>query len=521
MTVASSRSTAGPPPGTAFAEAGAIRSVPGGKATLLVVLLGFLALPMSMSGAGVAVPRIGAELGASSPAVQWVVTAYFLTASSFMLVAGSLGDGLGRRRIYRFGAVAYTLGSLAAALSPGITVLLTARVLTGLGAAGVMAGGGAILAATFTGTARARAFAAMGTISGLGLALGPTLSGWLVDGLGWRLGFGVFVVPGLVLIAGTWLMSESRAESAPRIDVAGAATFIAGIAAFMLALTQGSSLGWTSPVVLGLLACTLVLLTGFVLIERRAVSPILYLSLLRKRRFMGWLLAAGTMSMGFVGILSFLPSYLQDPVGLTAANAGLVMILPTLPMMVMPSVGGRLIDKGFSPTLMIATALLSIAAGNAWLATLNPEITALGLAGPLSLLGAGVGLAAGIIDAQAMNQVNENEVGMAAGMLNTVRGTTNALVLGLFGAALIAILTGKTDSASLAGQVATGNLPNGPNSTFWAAQLTDTWQIVLIALAALCALGAIAAAALVRRPRCGNQHPSEEVGAAKPLQRVT
>lgn len=482
-----------------MADSASIRTTPRGVVTLIVVLLGFLALPMSMSGAGVAVPRIGSDLDASGPAAQWVVTAYFLTASSFMLVAGSLGDAIGRRRIYRVGAVAYTLGCLGAALAPNIAMLLTARVLTGLGAAGVMAGGGAILGATFTDTARARAFAAMGTTSGLGLALGPTFSGWLVDGLGWRLGFGAFVLPGLILVAGTILMRETRAETTPRIDIAGAITFIAGLTALMLAVTQGSSLGWTSPAVLGLLACMALLLIVFVTIERCAVNPILNLSLLRQRRFIGWLLAAITMSIGFGGILNFLPSYLQDPVGMTAANAGMVLILPTLPMMIMPTLGGWLISKGTSPVMVIATALLAIAGGNAWLATLHPAITPLELAGPLVLLGAGVGLASGIIDAQAMNQVNENQVGMAAGMLNTVRSTSNALILGLFGSALIAIMTGKINSASLAGQVATGNLPETADPAFLAEQLTETWRIVLIALAALCGLAAIVTVSLVRR----------------------
>lgn len=481
-----------------------IREVPHGRATLAVVLLGFLALPMSMSGAGVAVPRIGADLDASGPAAQWVVTAYFLTASSFMLVAGSFGDGIGRRRVYRIGAMAYTLGCLGATFAPNIALLLVSRVLTGLGAAGVMAGGGAILGATFTGAARARAFAAMGTTSGLGLALGPSLSGWLVDGLGWRLGFGAFILPGLILIAGTWLMRETRAEKPPRIDGAGAATFVAGLAALMLAVTQVSSLGWTSPIVLALLASVVLLLAMFVIIERRASNPILNLSLLRQRGFMGWLLAAITMSIGFGGVLNFLPSYLQDPGGLTAANAGLVMILPTLPMMILPTVGGALISKGAPPVLVITAALLAITGGNAWLATLHPTITPLELAGPLVLLGAGVGLASGIIDAQAMNEVSENQVGMAAGMLNTVRGTSNALILGLFGSALIAILAGKFDSARLAGQVATGNLPDSSDADFLAAQLTDTWQIVLIALTAVCGLATIATTALVRRSRGRN-----------------
>ena len=206
-------------------------------------------------------------------------------------------------------------------------------------------------------------------------------------------GFGVFALPGLVLIAGTCFMRETRAETTPRIDVAGAVTFIAGLAALMLAVTQGSALSWTSPLVIALLACVVLLLIAFVVIERRAERPVLDLSLLRQRTFMGWLLAATTMSVGFGGILAFLPSYLQDPVGLTAADTGLVMILPTLPMMVMPTVGSRLISKGTSPVLLITTALLAVAGGNAWLATLHPAITAPGLTAPLVLLGAGVGLA--------------------------------------------------------------------------------------------------------------------------------
>lgn len=468
--------------------------------TLAAVLLGFLVLPMSMSGAAVAVPRIGAELQAAGPTAQWVVTAYFLTASSFMLVAGSLGDAVGRRRIYRLGAAAYTAGSLAAAFAPTIVVLLAARVVTGLGAAGVMAGGGAILGATFSGPARTRAFAAVGTIAGLGLALGPTLSGWIIDTLDWRLGFGVFSLPGLVLVGGAGLMRETRADTPPRIDVAGAGTFVAALAALMLGVTQGSSHGWAAPGVLALLAAAAALLAVFALVERRAANPVLSLSLLRRRRFVGWLLATATMSAGFSGILAYLPSYLQDPVGLSAADAGLVMILPSVPMMITPLAGSRLINRGLPPALLITVALLAIAAGNAGLALLHPAITPLAVAAPLILVGAGAGLAAGIIDAQAMNEVGGGQVGMAAGMLNTVRGTATALVIALFGSALIAILSGKLGSSDLAGQVATGNIPEVANASMLADRLTETWRIVLITLATACALAAVATGRLVRNP---------------------
>lgn len=472
-----------------------------GRGTLVVVLLGFLALPMSMSGASVAVPRIGAELQASGAASQWVVTAYFLTASAFMLVAGSLGDALGRRRIYRLGALTYAVGSLLAAAAPSIAVLLAARVITGLGAAGVMAGGGALLGSTFTGRARTRAFAAMGTVSGIGLALGPTFSGQLVDGLGWRLGFGIFVVPGLALAAGTLLMHETRAAGRPRLDLGGAALFVAGLTALLLAVTRGSAETWTSPTVLMLTGGAAMLLTAFVVVERRSRDPILDLALLRRRRFMGWLLAATTIGAGFAGVLNFLPSYLQDPVGLSPSDAGLVMMLPTVPMMIMPPVAGRLVSGGASPTTVITSALLGIAGGNAWLTVLGPETPLMALAAPLVLLGAGVGLAAGTIDAQAMNAVDDDQVGMAAGMLNTVRSTTNSLTLGVFGSALIALVAARTGATELAGRIATGNVPDGVDAGWAAAQLTEAWRIVLLVLAGCCAASAFVVAVLVRRGR--------------------
>ncbi|MEV8411084.1 MFS transporter, partial [Streptomyces niveus] len=148
--------------------------------TLTVVLLGYLTLPMAMSGITVALPRIGADLDASGAALNWVVVGYFLAASSFTLVAGSLGDLFGRRRLFAVGAAVYTAGTLASAFSHHILLLDAARVLSGVGSAGVMASGGALLAATFTGAARSRAFASVGTAVGIGLAAGPTFAGTMV-----------------------------------------------------------------------------------------------------------------------------------------------------------------------------------------------------------------------------------------------------------------------------------------------------------------------------------------------------
>ncbi|NUU25396.1 MAG: MFS transporter [Streptomycetaceae bacterium] len=484
-----------------------------GGVTLAVVLLGFLILPMGMSGTTVAVPRIGADLGASGSALQWVVTGYFLAASSFMLVAGSMGDLFGRRRVYRLGAIVYTAGSVAAAFAPTILLLDAARTLTGIGAAGVMAGGGAILATTFTGPARMKAFAAMGSTSGVGLAIGPTAAGWLVDGLGWRATFGVFGAVGLLLIAGTWALTESRAAAKPRVDKPGVAAFITGLALVMFAITQGAQAGWGSARVLVPGAGGLVVLAVFVVVERRSDHPMLNLSLLADRRFSGWLLAAMTAGVGFGGMLANLPTYLQGANGLSTGEAGLVMLMATVPVLVLPQLGGRLVDRGLPPRVLVTAALLMSATGNAWLTVLHPGIGAAGLLGPLVMIGSAQGLVAGVIDAQAMNSITPERAGMAAGMLNTVRGSTQALTMALFGSALITLLEHRLGNVHTAGRVATGDLPGGPAGTHLANALTDAWQVVLLVIAALVTLAAAAVFTLLR-PR--GKQPATTAGMSTP-----
>lgn len=465
--------------------------------TLAVVLVGFLTLPMSMSGTGVALPQIGAELDASGAPVQWIVSAYFLTASAFMLVSGSLGDLLGRRRIYRIGSLLYVLGSLGSAAAPGIGLLLTARVVTGLGAAAIMAGGGALIGASFSGKARVKAFAAVGTTAGIGLAIGPTLSGWLVDGFGWRASFAVFAAVGVVLASGTLFIRETRADHEARVDWAGAWVFIVALALFMFTITQGTNLGWFSAKMLLLIAVVLSLAVAFIAIERRAANPVLSLTLFASRRFVAWIVAAITMSFAFGGVLAFLPTYLQGAASYTASRSGLVMLMPTAPMLVTPLVAGWLVNRGISARAVITMALAALAAGNLWLTILHAGVTPVLLLGPLITLGIGTGLASGTIDAQAMNDVLPSQTGMVAGLLNTVRGTTQALVLAIFGAGLIGVLTIALGSPQTAGRVATGYVDSG-TSVHQIDALTTAWRLLLGAVGVLCALGALVVFLLLR-----------------------
>ncbi|MFI7441821.1 MFS transporter [Nonomuraea indica] len=467
--------------------------------TLAVVLAGMLTLSMSMSGTNVALPDIGADLRASGAALQWVVTGYFLTASSFMLIAGSLGDLFGRRRVYRAGLGLFVAGLALSALAPGIWLLDAARAAAGLGAAGVMASGGALLAATFEGAARAKAFAAFGTVGGVGLAAGPTLSGLLVSGLGWRGTFWVFAIAGILIWAGARLVPEARpaSEAKPRVDVTGAATFIAALALLMAAVTQGPQNGWGHPLVLAALVAGPALLGVFVVLQRRAAHPVLDLTLVLDRRYLAWTLAGLTGAIGFAGSLAYLPAYFQGVDGAGAGEAGLMMLLLTGPVLVAPMVSGRLVSRGHPARVVIGVALGLVAAGNAWLTVLRPGLGVVGLAGPLLAIGVGTGLANGIVDGQAMNQVAPARSGMAAGFLNTVRGGGQAMMIAAFGSALLNLVQARVGSTKLAGRVVYGDLRGG-DAGFLAAQLTGAWQTVLWVIAAVTVVMLVLVTALLR-----------------------
>ncbi|MFI6521802.1 MFS transporter [Spirillospora sp. NPDC050679] len=483
--------------------------------TLAAVLLGVLAVAMSIAGTAVAVPRIGADLHASGASLQWVVAGYNLTFAAFTLVCGSLADVAGRRRTFAAGAAVFTLGAVVSALAGNVWLLDAARALAGVGGAAVMAGGGALLAGTFDGAARTRAFAAMGTMAGVGIAIGPSLSGWMIGALGWRATFTAYAVVGAVILAATARMRESRAASGVRMDLPGAAAFVAGLALVMFGIMQGPEEGWGAAPVLAALAAGVVLLVLFVLVQRRREHPVLDLSLVRDPRFAGWNLATLTTSVGFLGVLVFLPTWLQGVNGASAQRAGATLLLLTAPVLVAPLLGGALVNRGAPPRALMTGALLLIAGGNAWLSVLHPGIGAAGLAGPLLLIGVGMGVSFGITDGQAMSAVGPDRAGMAAGFLNTVRGAAEALVIAVFSAALLSLLGARLDAAT-AGRVSSGDLSGGDFALLSEA-FTDAWRVVLWSTAAVCAAAAVAVFLLLGARRREPEPDARETGRPAPL----
>ncbi|RMI38174.1 MFS transporter [Actinomadura harenae] len=462
---------------------------------------------MSISGAAVALPGIGTALGTSGAPLQWVMNAYNLVFAAFLLVAGVTADLVGRRRVFVAGAALFAAGSLAAALAPGIVALDVARAVAGAGGAGVFASGGAILATTFEGAARTRAFAAMGSAAGLGLAAGPTLSGWLVGGLGWRATFALHAAILIAALCGAGFVAESRAPERPRMDGTGALMFVAALGALVLGAVQGPQWGWTGPAVLGLLVGGVVLLVLFVRLQARKAAPLLDLTLVRDRRFLALCLVPVVTTFGFVTLLTYLPTYLVGAGGMSAGRAGTVMLLLTGPVLVTPPVAGALATRGVSPRGLIGLSLLLFAAGDAWLTVIEPGSSPWVLAGPLLLVGLGAGLSFGINDGLAMSIVEPARAGMAAGFLNTMRLGSEAIVIAVFGAVLVSLVGTRVPSHRLAADVAAGDLGGGDHVRL-AAAFTHALHVSLWGLAAVSAVGAVAVYAALAQPRARAEAPA-------------
>jgi hypothetical protein len=467
--------------------------------TLPVVLLGVVLVAMSISGTAVALPSIGADLDASGSPLNWVVAGYNLSFAAMTLVAGSAADRIGRRRVFTVAAAIFAAGFAATALSSSILLTDAARIVSGAGGAGIMAAGGAILAAGYDGAARNRAFALMGTMAGVGIAVGPTLSGLLISATGWRGSFAVFTVLGLLITIGATRLRESQATGTGRIDWLGGLLFVAALTLLMYAMLEAPALGPAHPAVLVTAIGGGAALVLFGAAQRRSAAPVLAPALVADKGFMGWSLATLTTSIGFLGVLVFLPTYLQAAGGLAPGAAGLAMLLLTAPVLLAPTATAAMVDRGVPARLLIMLALALVVGGNVWLTGLSAEHAVAVVAAPLLMIGVGMGASFGITDAQAMSLVPADTVGMAAGFLNTLRGAAEALVIAAFSAALLGLLSTRLGDTTHAAAVSAGRLAAGSAGEIEA--FTWAWRTTQIGVSVLCLGLSVGVAVLISRPR--------------------
>jgi EmrB/QacA subfamily drug resistance transporter len=408
---------------------------------LVATGLGLFMIFLDATIVNVALPDIQNEFDTGEQGLQWVVAAYSLTMGMFMMSAATLSDARGRRLAYMGGIILFCVASIGCGVAPSLMVLNISRGLQGAGAAIVNVASLALVGAAFTDpAAKAKAIGSWTGIAAVGLAIGPTVGGVLTDAFSWRSIFWVNPVIGAAAIVLTLLfVRESRDPTERRLDWAGQVLFIAGIAAITYALVEGPHSGWTSPLILALLLGSVVIITAFVLVERRVAEPMMDLRVFGDRVYSTAIITIFCVLFGIYGTLLVITQYFQNIRDYSAEDAGFLMISMTLPVIVLSPIAGRLTARGGGrrPTL-IGVSL--IAAGLAVLAATvggNLAWTLLGLA----LIGAAGGLAVTPVTSVAMSSIPDDRSGMASGILSAQRALGSTAGFAIMGSVLAAVVS--------------------------------------------------------------------------------
>ncbi len=423
---------------------------------LLAVGIGTFMSALDGSIVNAVLPKVREALGTTVAGIEWVVSIYLLVVSGVLLGFGRLGDLRGHRGVYLTGLGGFVVTSALCGIAPSARWLVAARGLQALAAAMLFANSPAILTLTFPPAERGRALGLQSTMTYLGLSAGPPLGGLLTAHLGWRAIFFVTVPVGLVGFAlGRAVVprDEPHGEVA-RFDLLGATTFFVGLFGLLLALDQGHAWGWRSPITLGLIGASLVVLAVFVAIERRRAHPMLDLSLFRHRAFTGSAFSAVASYVGEYAILFLLPFYLVQARGIPVQHAGALLAALPLVMLVAAPIAGELSDR-LGPRRFTVAGMAVLTAGLLLLARDGPATPTWRIAGALAIAGLGLGLFIAPNNSRLLGAAPPHRRGIASGVLAAARNVGMVLGVGLAGAVYTTVLA-RTGERGVAEGVSAG-----------------------------------------------------------------
>jgi EmrB/QacA subfamily drug resistance transporter len=405
----------------------------------------------------VALVPIGREFDADLPSLQWVITGYSLTFATFVIIGGRLGDIFGHRRTFIVGVTLFGLGSLIAGLSNSVvTLFIGEAVIEGIGASLMLPATLAILATTFTGHERVRAFAWWGAVAGVAVTFGPIVGGFLATEASWRWAFGINVLLAPILVAGALLfMHSDRGGIRTRLDWPGALLIAAGSFSLVFGLSMGARYGWGEPLAdLNLAGRTVwpsswplsiipfaffvaaALIAAFVVVEMRKErddrDPLFAFSQLRHLGFRYGLLTTMVLAMGQFAVLFIVPVLLQRARNLSAMGAGAWLIPQGVVMALSAPLASRLARR-ISVTSIVRLGLALQMVALAWCALVATRTVSFwALLPALLLFGVGIGFSSSQLVNVIMSDVDPDKTGVAGGTNTTVRQVGLALGIAVF-----------------------------------------------------------------------------------------
>jgi EmrB/QacA subfamily drug resistance transporter len=385
----------------------------------------------------VALPAIQRDLNAPISGLQWIVAAYTLVVASGLILAGSTGDRVGRRRVFQIGLVVFSTASLLCSLAPSLAWLIAFRVVQAIGACMLNPVALSIITNIFTEPRdRARAIGVWAGVVGISLALGPVLGGVLVQGIGWRAIFWVNVPVGIVAVGLTALfVPESRAAHPRRVDVVGQVLVLATLVSLTYGIIEGPTRGWGSPVITGCFTVAAIGLASVVRYGRRHPEPLLDPRYFRSVPFSGATLMAVCAFAALAGFLFLNTLYLQDQRHFSAAVAGLYTLPVAVMSVVFAPLSGRLVGwRGPRPSLIAAGTFLGT--GAALLTRVGADTQVWRLLVAYAVFGFGFAMVNSPITYTAISGMPLSQSGVAAAVASTSRQLGQSLGVAVIGSAV-------------------------------------------------------------------------------------
>ncbi len=399
---------------------------------LLATVLGSGVAFLDGSIVNVALPAIAEDLDAGLGDLQWVVNAYLVTLSALVLLGGALGDRYGRRKVFLLGLLLFTIASVLCGLAPNVGVLIGARAVQGVGAALLVPGSLAIIAAVFHPDDRARAVGAWSGLGGIAIAIGPFVGGWLIDSVSWRLAFFTNVPMAVAVVVAARHVPETRTEVAQPVDVAGALLASVGLALATFGLIERS---WPAG------GAGVAGLAAFLVVEARRRAPMLPLSIFRSRQFSGANATTLAVYGAMGGAFFLLAIELQTVLDYSALEAGSALLPVTLLMLAFSSRAGALATR-IGPRLPMTIGPLGVAAGLVLWSRVDAGSTYVSAVLPGAIVfGLGLVLTVAPLTATIMAAADAERLGVASGVNNAV-----ARLAGLLAVAILPIAVGLDPS---------------------------------------------------------------------------
>jgi len=455
----------------------------------------------------VALPAIQRELGLPQSALQWVVIAYGLLLGGFLLLGGRLGDLLGRRRVFLVGLTLFSGASLLAGVAQSSSLLIAARAFQGFGAALVAPSALSILAVTFAeGRDRNWALGIFGAVGGSAASVGVIASGLLTDGPGWRWVFFINIPISILLIvlAARFLPPDRPEIASRRFNALGATTVTAGLLLLVYGLNRGVEHGWTSASTLAIFAAAAVLLATFVRVESRSRSPLVPAVSLRNRTMVAADVAAFMLFGAFFSFIFLTSLLMQQLLLYSPTRTGVAWLATSLTAFLAAGITGARLATTFGIRRVLIAGMSLLALGLLWLVRVPPGADYLtDLLPALLLAGVAIGLAAPTVQIGALSGVAGRSVGLASGLVETMREIGGAVGI----AAVSTVLVARTrDAIEIADPAAR------------AAAAFDGFQSAFVVTVVLATLGMLVA--VIAFPRVPQDVPAlsgdEELAVIEP-----